>query len=154
MPTSKVRSVGSAVPAAKAKIRPEGAASPTQLIDARVKDLGDWRGEMLALIRALIREADPEVTEEWKWRGVPVWSHNGIICTGETYKKVVKMTFAKGASLPDTSCLFNSSLEGNVRRAIDIHEGDKLDEAALKALIRAAVALNNSSTRGKPARAA
>jgi hypothetical protein len=121
--------------------------SPSDLIDARIEELGDWRGEMLARVRALIKEADPEVVEEWKWRGTPTWYHDGIICTGETYKKVVKMTFAKGASLGDPSCLFNSSLEGNVRRAIDIHEGDNLDEAALKALIRAAVALNESSAR-------
>ncbi len=116
--------------------------SPSQLIDARIEELGDWRGEMLARIRALIKQADPEVVEEWKWRGVPVWSHAGIICTGETYKKVVKMTFFKGASLDDPSGLFNSSLEGNTRRAIDIHEGEEIDEKALKALIRAAVALN------------
>ena len=116
--------------------------SPSRLIDARIKELGDWRGEMLAKIRALIKQAVPDVVEEWKWRGVPVWSHGGIICTGETYKSIVKMTFAKGASLKDPSGLFNSSLEGNTRRAIDIHEGDKIDEKALKALIRAAVALN------------
>ena len=126
----------------------KNAESPSDLIDARIDDLGDWRGEMLSRLRALIKEADPEVTEEWKWRGTPVWSHSGLICTGETYKKVVKMTFAKGASLKDPSGLFNSSLEGNVRRAIDFHEGDKLDEKALKALIRAAVALNKSSARG------
>jgi hypothetical protein len=119
--------------------------TPSQLIDARIGELGDWRGEMLARIRMLIRQADPEVVEEWKWRGVPVWSHAGIICTGETYKNVVKMTFAKGASLADPSGLFNSSLEGNTRRAIDFHEGDKIDEEALKALIRAAVALNMSA---------
>jgi len=118
---------------------------PSQLIDARIKDLSDWRGETLARIRGLIKQADPEVVEEWKWRGVPVWSHAGIICTGETYKNVVKMTFAKGASLEDPSGLFNSSLEGNTRRAIDFREGDKIDEKALKALIRAAVALNTSS---------
>ena len=123
------------------------AGSPGQLIDARINGLGDWRGETLARIRHLIKQADPEVVEEWKW-GVPVWSHAGIICTGETYKTVVKMTFAKGASLEDPSGLFNSSLEGNVRRAIDWHEGDKLDEKALKALIRAAVALNKSAARG------
>jgi hypothetical protein len=122
----------------------KGGDSPSQLIDARIKELGDWRGEMLALIRSLIKEADPEVIEEWKWRGVPVWSHAGIICTGETYRNVVKMTFAKGASLEDPRGLFNSSLEGNVRRAIDFHEGDEIDEKALKALIRAAVALNTS----------
>jgi hypothetical protein len=118
--------------------------SPSQLIDGRIKELGDWRGEMLARVRILVRQADPEVVEEWKWRGVPVWSHGGIICTGETYKNVVKMTFAKGASLEDPSGLFNSSLEGNTRRAIDFHEGDKIDEKALKALIRAAVGLNTS----------
>jgi len=123
----------------------EGGDAPSQLIDARIKALGDWRGETLARIRILIKQADPEVIEEWKWRGVPVWSHAGIICTGETYKNVVKMTFAKGASLADPSGLFNSSLEGNTRRAIDFHEGDKIDERALKALIRAAVALNTSS---------
>jgi hypothetical protein len=122
----------------------EGADSPSQLIDARISELGDWRGETLARVRALIRQADPEVVEEWKWRGVPVWSHAGIICTGETYKKVVKMTFAKGASLEDRSGLFNSSLEGNTRRAIDIHEGEQVDEKALQALIRAAVALNTA----------
>jgi hypothetical protein len=121
-----------------------GGASPSQLIDARIQELGDWRGETLARIRALIKEADPDVVEEWKWRGVPVWSHAGIICTGETYKNVVKMTFARGASLEDTSGLFNASLEGNTRRAIDLHEGDEIDEEALKTLIRAAVALNTS----------
>jgi hypothetical protein len=121
--------------------------SPSRLIDARIKELGDWRGKMLSHVRALIKQADPEVVEEWKWRGVPVWSHNGQICTGETYKAVVKLTFAKGASLKDPSRLFNSSLEGNTRRAIDIHEGDKLDGDALKALIRSAVALNESSAR-------
>jgi hypothetical protein len=120
------------------------AGSPSQLIDARIEELSDWRGETLARVRTLIKQADPEVVEEWKWRGVPVWSHAGIICTGETYKNVVKMTFAKGASLEDPSGLFNSSLEGNTRRAIDLHEGDKIDEEALKALIRAAVALNTS----------
>jgi hypothetical protein len=122
-----------------------GGDSPSQLIDARIKELSDWRGETLARVRILIRQADPEVIEEWKWRGVPVWSHAGIICTGETYKNVVKLTFAKGASLGDPSGLFNSSLEGNTRRAIDIHEGDKIDEKALQALVRAAVALNTSS---------
>ena len=130
------------------KSRSKRAESPSELIDARIEDLGDWRGEMLSRLRALIKEADPEVAEEWKWRGTPVWSHNGLICTGETYKNVVKMTFAKGASLKDPSGLFNSSLEGNARRAIDFHEGDKLDEEALKALIRAAVALTKSSARG------
>ncbi len=123
----------------------KGGDSPSRLIDARIKELNDWRGEMLARIRALIKQADPDVLEEWKWRGVPVWSHAGIICTGETYKAVVKMTFAKGASLEDPSGLFNSSLEGNTRRAIDFHEGDKIDDKALKALIRAAVALNTSA---------
>lgn len=118
--------------------------SPSKLIDARIKELGDWRGQTLARIRALIKAADPEVVEEWKWRGVPVWEHDGIICTGETYKSVVKMTFAKGASIADPKGLFNSSLDGNTRRAIDIAEGDKIDEKALKALIRAAVALNTS----------
>jgi hypothetical protein len=121
-----------------------GGESPSQLIDGRIKELGDWRGETLARVRSLIKQADPEVVEEWKWRGVPTWYHDGIICTGETYKKVVKMTFAKGASLDDPSGLFNSSLEGNTRRAIDIHEGETIDEKALKALIRAAVALNEA----------
>ena len=123
------------------------AESPSALIDARIAELGDWRGEMLARIRALIKEADPEAIEEWKWRGTPVWSHAGIICTGETYKSVVKMTFAKGAALEDPSGLFNSSLDGHTRRAIDIHEGDRLNERALKALIRAAVTLNTSKAR-------
>jgi hypothetical protein len=118
--------------------------SPSELIDARIKELGDWRGKTLSRLRTLIKQADPEVVEEWKWRGVPVWSHDGMICTGEVYKNAVKMTFAKGASLEDPSGLFNSSLEGNVRRAIDFHEGDELDEKALKALIRAAVTLNTS----------
>jgi len=118
--------------------------SPSQLIDARIEELGDWRGEMLARVRTLIKEADPEVVEEWKWRGTPVWSHAGIICTGETYKSVVKLTFMKGASLEDSSGLFNASLEGNTRRAIDIHEGDEIDGEALKELIRAAVALNTA----------
>jgi hypothetical protein len=122
----------------------KGGDSPSRLIDARIKELSDWRGETLARVRILIKQADPEVVEEWKWRGVPVWSHAGMICTGETYKEVVKMTFAKGASLEDPSGLFNSSLEGNTRRAIDFHEGDTIDEQALKALIRAAVALNMS----------
>jgi hypothetical protein len=121
--------------------------SPSRLIDARIKELADWRGKTLAHVRALIKRADPEVVEEWKWRGVPVWSHDGLICTGETYKSVVKLTFAKGASLKDPSGLFNSSLEGNVRRAIDLHEGDEIDEDAFKTLIRAAAALNKSSTR-------
>ena len=122
-----------------------GEDSPSHLIDERIKELSDWRGETLARVRMLIKQAEPEVVEEWKWRGVPVWSHAGIICTGETYKNVVKMTFAKGASLEDPSGLFNSSLEGNTRRAIDLHEGDKIDEKALKALIRAAVTLNTST---------
>jgi hypothetical protein len=126
-----------------------GGASPSQLIDGRIKELGDWRGETLARIRKLVKQADPEVVEEWKWRGVPTWYHEGIICTGETYKNVVKVTFAKGASLEDPSGLFNSSLGGNTRRAIDFHEGDTIDENALKALIRAAVARNESSASRK-----
>jgi hypothetical protein len=127
-----------------------GEVAPSQLIDARIKELGDWRGETLGRIRILIKQADPEVVEEWKWRGVPVWSHAGMICTGETYKNIVKMTFAKGASLEDPSGLFNSSLKGNIRRAIDFHEGDKIDERALKALIRAAVELNTASAARRP----
>jgi hypothetical protein len=126
---------------------PETAASAAELIDARIEELGDWRGEMLAHLCALIKEAEPAVVEEWKWN-VPVWSHNGILCTGETYKKAVKMTFAKGAAVADPSGLFNSSLEGNTRRAIDFHDGDTVDAAALKALIRAAVAVNKASARG------
>jgi hypothetical protein len=122
--------------------------SPSELIDQRIAELGDWRGEMLGRLRALIRQADPDVVEEWKWRGVPVWSHDGLICTGETYKSVVKMTFAKGAALKDPSRLFNSSLEGNTRRAIDFREGEKIDEKALKTLIRAAVTLNKSKAKG------
>ena len=118
--------------------------SPSRLIDARIKELGDWRGKMLAHIRALIKQADPDVVEEWKWRGVPVWYHDGMICTGETYKSAVKLTFAKGAALKDPSGLFNASLDGNVRRAIDIHQGEEIDAHAFKALIRAAVALNSS----------
>jgi hypothetical protein len=121
--------------------------SPSELIDGRIEELGDWRGELLGRLRALIKEADPEVVEEWKWRGVPTWYHDGIICTGETYKKVVKMTFAKGASLDDPKGLFNSSLEGNTRRAIDFAEDEEIDEAALKALIREAVALNEAKAR-------
>jgi hypothetical protein len=128
----------------------KGGDSPSQLIDARIKELSDWRGETLARVRSLVKQADPDVVEEWKWRGVPVWSHAGMICTGETYKNVVKMTFAKGASLEDPSGLFNSSLEGNTRRAIDLHEGDEIDEKALKALIRAAVALNTSPAGQRP----
>jgi hypothetical protein len=121
--------------------------TPSQLIDARIKELDDWRGTMLGRLRSLIKQADPDVIEEWKWRGVPVWSHDGIICTGETYKTVVKMTFAKGAALKDPAGLFNASLDGNVRRAIDFHEGDKINGTALKTLIRAAVALNKAKTR-------
>ena len=121
--------------------------SPSQLIDARIEELGDWRGETLGRLRALVRQADPEVVEEWKWRGVPVWSHDGLICTGETYKNVVKMTFAKGAALKDPSRLFNSSLDGNTRRAIDFREGETIDEEALKTLVRAAVTLNKSKAR-------
>jgi hypothetical protein len=130
-------------PATKAK---EGS-SPSKLIDGRIKDLGDWRGEILARVRGVIKAADPDVVEEWKWRGVPVWEHDGIICTGETYKDVVKLTFAKGAALADPSRLFNASLEGNIRRAIDMREGEKIYEKALKALVRAAVALNTSKAR-------
>ena len=129
--------------------RPEPVEPASTLIDEKIKELGDWRGKTLAQVREIIHQADPEIVEEWKWRGTPVWSHGGIVCTGETYKNVVKMTFAKGAALTDPSGLFNSSLDGNVRRAIDIHEGGKVDEAALKDLIRAAVALNLKS-RGKP----
>jgi hypothetical protein len=122
-------------------------ATPTELIDARIEELGDWRGELLGRLRALVKEAEPDVTEEWKWRGVPVWEHDGIICTGETYKSVVKLTFFKGAALDDPAGLFNSSLEGNTRRAIDFHEGEKIDEDALKALVRAASALNESKAK-------
>ena len=121
--------------------------TPSQLIDTRIKELGDWRGEMLSRLRCLVKEADPEIVEEWKWRGVPVWEHDGIICTGETYKNVVKMTFAKGAALNDPSGLFNSSLDGNTRRAIDFHEGEQIDEQALKTLVRAAVTLNKSRVK-------
>lgn len=124
--------------------------SPSDLIDARIEELGDWRGKTLSRLRALIKQADPEVVEEWKWRGVPVWSHGGIICTGETYKEVVKLTFMKGASLEDPARLFNASLERNARRAIDIRQGEEIDEAALKALVRAAVALNEASGRRRP----
>jgi hypothetical protein len=126
----------------------EAADSASRLIDARIEELGDWRGETLARVRTLIKQADPSAVEEWKWRGVPVWYHDGMICTGETYKSVVKLTFAKGASLEEPKGLFNSSLEGNTRRAIDIHEGDRIDEKALKALIRAAVTLNKSKAQG------
>ena len=128
----------------KVKAKAKSSASPSKMIDARIRELGDWRGETLARLRALIKEAEPQVVEEWKWMGVPVWERDGIICTGESYKSVVKLTFAKGASLPDPARLFNSSLDGNVRRAIDVHEGEKIDEQALKALVRAAVALNKS----------
>jgi hypothetical protein len=128
------------------KSAPQNPGSASELIDARIRELGDWRGETLARLRALVKEADPEVVEEWKWRGTPVWSHDGMLCTGETYRSVVKMTFAKGASLEDPSGLFNSSLEGNTRRAIDFREGDEIDEKALKALVRSAVALNTSGT--------
>ncbi len=144
------KSPGRKAPAASAAANQgakPGAAAASRLIDARIRELGDWRGVLLGRIRRLIREADPEVVEEWKWRGVPVWSHAGILCTGETYKSVVKMTFARGASLPDPARLFNSSLEGNTRRAIDIHEGESIREDALKALIRAAVELNISRAR-------
>jgi len=133
------------IAAARSKDKAETSAS--RLIDARIKELNDWRGETLARVRSLIKDADPEAVEEWKWRGVPVWYHDGMICTGETYKSVVKLTFAKGASLKDPAGLFNSSLEGNTRRAIDIHEGDAIDEDAFKTLIRAAAALNRSSAR-------
>jgi hypothetical protein len=134
--------------------RPATVESASALIDEKIKELGDWRGKTLAKVRAIVHEADPEILEEWKWRGTPVWSHGGIICTGETYKNVVKMTFAKGAALKDLSGLFNSSLDGNVRRAIDIHEDDKVDQAALKDLIRAAVALNlKGKSKSKPPRA-
>ena len=126
------------------KSGPQASKSPSQLIDARIQELSDWRGKMLSRLRTLIKEADPEVVEEWKWRGVPVWSHDGMICTGETYKSVVKMTFAKGAQLKDPAGLFNSSLEGNTRRAIDFHEGEEIDEEALRTLVRAAVTLNQS----------
>jgi len=128
----------------KTKTKAKTSASPSKMIDVRIRELGDWRGETLARLRALIKEAEPQVVEEWKWMGVPVWERDGIICTGESYKSVVKLTFAKGASLPDPARLFNSSLDGNVRRAIDVHEGEKIDEQALKALVRAAVALNKS----------
>jgi len=121
--------------------------SPSRLIDARIKELGDWRGKVLGRLRTLVKQADPEIVEEWKWRGVPVWSHDGLICTGETYKNVVKMTFAKGAALKDPSGLFNASLEGNTRRAIDFHEGERINEKALKILIRAAVTLNKSKAQ-------
>jgi hypothetical protein len=152
-PATKTRSAVAKKTATTMKKSPIGSKeakaedSPSRLIDARIKELSDWRGETLARVRALIRQADPDVVETWKWRGVPVWEHAGIICTGETYESVVKMTFAKGASLEDPSRLFNSSLEGNTRRAIDLHEGDKIDEKPLQALIRAAVALNISKRK-------
>ncbi|SPP93573.1 conserved protein of unknown function [Bradyrhizobium vignae] len=136
----------------KVRVKEANEPSPSKLIDGRIKELGDWRGEMLARIRGLIKQADPDVVEAWKWRGVPVWEHDGIICTGETYKNVVKLTFAKGAALEDPAGLFNSSLEGNVRRAIDIREGVEIDEKALKTLIRAAVQLNASKAKKKPAK--
>jgi len=142
--TKSTTTKGTAKKSAAAKVE-----SPSRMIDARIKELGDWRGKMLAHVRALIKQAEPAVVEEWKWRGVPVWSHDGIICTGETYKSVVKLTFAKGASLADPKRLFNSSLEGNTRRAIDIHEGDELNEAAFKTLIRAAAALNKSKSKAR-----
>ena len=129
------------------KVEPANSESPSRLIDARIKELGDWRGKTLAHVRALIQQADPDVVEDWKWRGVPVWYHDGMICTGETYKSVVKLTFVKGASLEDPSGLFNASLEGNTRRAIDLHEGDEVDGDAFKALIRAAIALNRKPAR-------
>src|SRR5580658_5441942 len=141
--TTTMKKTKSAATKAKAETAPSG------LIDARIKQLGDWRGETLARVRALIKEADPQVVEEWKWRSVPVWEHDGIICTGETYKSVVKMTFAKGAAVADPAHLFNSSLEGNVRRAIDFHEGEAINERALKTLIRAAVALNTAKAKGR-----
>ncbi|WP_407194428.1 DUF1801 domain-containing protein [Bradyrhizobium sp. STM 3566] len=136
----------------KVRVKETNEPSPSKLIDGRIKELGDWRGEMLARIRGLIKQADPDVVEAWKWRGVPVWEHDGIICTGETYKNVVKLTFAKGAALEDPAGLFNSSLEGNVRRAIDIREGVEINEKALKTLIRAAVQLNASKAKKKPAK--
>jgi hypothetical protein len=142
--TSMKRATTPAKKAKSADTEAKGGEAASRLIDTRIKELGDWRGEMLERLRALIREADPDVVEEWKWRGVPVWSHDGLICTGETYKAVVKMTFAKGAALKDPSRLFNSSLEGNTRRAIDVHEGETINAEALKTLIRAAVALNKS----------
>jgi hypothetical protein len=141
-----------AVTAKKSSTKDASGALPSKLIDGRIKELGDWRGEMLKRVRGVIKEADPDVVEEWKWRGVPVWEHDGIICTGETYKAVVKMTFAKGAALDDPAGLFNSSLDGNVRRAIDFREGETINEKALKALIRAAVELNASKAKKKPAK--
>jgi hypothetical protein len=154
MPTTAMKKATTTMKKSKSGAKEgKGGPSPSQLIDARIAALGDWRGETLARVRKLIKQVGPEVVEAWKWRGVPVWEHDGIICTGETYKAVVKLTFAKGAALEDPSGLFNSSLDGNVRRAIDIHEGDKIDEKALKALIRAAVALNTAKrAAARPAR--
>ena len=134
------------------KAGPQDEESPSHLISARIKELGDWRGSTLARLRSLVKEADPDVVEEWKWRGVPVWSHDGMVCTGETYKTAVKVTFAKGALLEDPSALFNASLEGNTRRAIDLHEGDSINEEAFRALVRAAVVLNGASRRVSPGR--
>jgi len=147
MPTTRRRKVAKKESSAVGKSGAKSGASASRMIDERIEELGDWRGRMLAQIRALIKQVDPEVIEEWKWRGVPVWSHDGIICTGETYKSVVKMTFAQGATLEDPSGLFNSSLDGNTRRAIDFHEGEKIDKAALKGLVREALALNASRAR-------
>lgn len=148
MPNVKRRTEAkSKTPTVLGKSGPPETKSPSRMIDERIEELGDWRGKTLARLRKLIKQADPEVVEEWKWRGVPVWSHGGLICTGETYKQVVKMTFARGAALEDPSGLFNSSLDGNTRRAIDVHEGEKIDEKALTALIRAAVTLNASRAK-------
>jgi hypothetical protein len=152
--TTAVQKTPAATGRQRAAKKTSGSASPARLIDARIKELGDWRGKTLSRIRALIKQADPDVVEEWKWRGVPVWSHDGIICTGETYRSIVKLTFARGASLPDPASLFNASLAGNTRRAIDVHEGEKINERALKALIRSAVALNTSTrATARPSRA-
>jgi hypothetical protein len=151
-PAKVAKQTGAQRVAAKAAKPRTPSKSPSKSIDARIEELGGWRGKTLARVRALIRQADPDVVEEWKWRGVPVWSHDGHICTGETYKSVVKMTFARGAALKDPSRLFNASLEGNARRAIDFREGDELNEGALKALVRAALALNRASSRGRSAR--
>jgi hypothetical protein len=154
MPVGDKKAARQATPTADPAAKQASPESPSRLIDARIEELGDWRGQTLARVRALIQEADPDVVEEWKWRGVPVWSHAGMICTGESYKSIVKLTFAKGASLADPSHVFNSSLEGNVRRAIDVREDDKLDEEALKALVRAAVALNESTRAPRAAKSA
>jgi len=148
-----MKNATNAMRAKTASVEGQGDPSPAQLIDVRIAELNDWRGATLARVRALIRQAVPDVTEAWKWRGVPVWEHSGIICTGETYKNAVKLTFAKGAALEDPAGLFNASLDGNTRRAIDLHEGDRIDEEALKALIRAAAALNTSSGAKRPKRA-